>query len=114
KCLGFIDQGARQTDALAHTAAQLAGPVVFETRWPDLADDIPRALKPGFLVDTLDLEWKGDVRQHTAPRQQRVVLRQVTGACVRAGKRVAVVAHHTRVRLRETGREIEQGRLATA
>ena len=88
--------------------------MMLEARQPDLANDGARAREPGLLVDALDLERERDVRQHIAPREQRIVLRQVARARVGLEKLTAVVAHDAGVRLREPGREIEQGRLPAA
>src|SRR5438034_1244571 len=64
-------EGARETHALLHPAAQLAGERVLETGEADGVDELPRAAVPVLRRDALGLEPQLDVLGDREPREER-------------------------------------------
>ena len=74
------DQRARQRDALAHAAGQLAGQVLLEAAQSDRGNERARALVARGLGHAAHLQAEGDIVDDAAP-----------------GKQVEVLPHHHRV-----------------
>ncbi len=74
----ITDEGARERDALAHAAGDLARIVVLEAFEAQLREDLQAASAPFTLVAALYLEAELGVVQDRAPGKQRMLLEHIT------------------------------------
>ncbi len=112
--LGLHDQRARDADALAHAAGELARQRALEACEADHVDRLRGAAFALGLRDATRLQPQLDVLPHRQPREQGEGLEHHADAARGAVERLAAVPHFTRIGLQQAGHQAQQGRLAGA
>jgi hypothetical protein len=105
-------EGARESDALAHAAGQLARIGRLEPVEADQVDGGQRALADLRPRQVLRFQAERHVLEHGEPGKQREALEHHRDAARRSDDRVPEILHLARARLRETGDQAQERRLA--
>jgi hypothetical protein len=103
---------ARHRHALAHAAGQFRRIAPLEAVEPDQRHEMARALVALRLRQAGDLEREGDVVDHRAPGERRLLLEDHPDRRVRTLHGLAGDANRALVVLEQAADDVEQGRLA--
>ena len=111
---GFHDERARDADALAHAAGQLARQRAFEAGQADHVDHLLGAARPFGRRHALRFEAQLDVFLHRQPGKQRERLEHHADAARRAIQRHAVIQHLAFIGADQPGHDAQHGRFSRA
>src|SRR6202035_3126143 len=101
-------------NALFHSTRELMREAVLEAGEPDAGDEgacTPIRLRRRYAAE---IETETDVVEHATPRQQRVLLKEISGMAIDTAQLLAEDAHLALRRRQQPGGNVEQGRLAAA